>query len=146
MRRSPYTISFNDHSFGGTMFAFRKDNPTWKIIVQRTLWFVIAERNSFGLRLKSGSISPLQHPRRIPFSTRTSGLLSEAFKLSYRDRFKFSTITFSRLIGQLAKIYPSISGLCTFHRSCVFRLKLLHTLCRWDTKSLHKTTHVYGFY
>lgn len=68
------------------------------------------------------------------FSARTNAFQIRSPPLSYRDRFKFSTITFSRLIGQQAKIYPSISPLCTFHRSCVFRLKLLHTLCRCDTK------------
>lgn len=35
MRRSLCKFSLSDRSFGGTMFAFCTDNPTWKIIVER---------------------------------------------------------------------------------------------------------------
>lgn len=119
------------------MFAFRKDKSHVKNNRTKDIWFVIAKWNSFGLRFEPGSNNPLQHPRRISIFLLVR-LRCVQTALSYRDRFKFSSITFSRLIGQLAKINSSISPLCTFHRSSVFRLKLFHTLCRCDTKNVHK--------
>lgn len=150
MRRSPNTISFNDRSFGGTMFAFHKTIPREKLSYNGH--YDLSSLNEIHLApvLSQEVLAHYNIRGGFQFSARTNGSLFRGIQapLCYRDRyrFKFSTITFSRLIGQLAKIYPSISPLCTFHRSRVFRLKLLHTLCRCDTKSLHKTTHVYGLY